>query len=117
MDLDSATIAGVGDMIATNGESSVVRDSLFGSLIDADVAICNIFALLEWDIILSSENNCVGAIACTWDALGKATKFGCVGLAPQFLVLGVDEKVAHFHVHASVIVEDSIENFLWVSSA
>jgi hypothetical protein len=36
------------------------------------------------------------------DALGKATKFDCVGLAPEFFVLGVDKKVVHFHEGASV---------------
>jgi hypothetical protein len=61
---------------------------------------------------LSNEDNRVGALANAWDALGKATEFNCVGLAPEFFVLGVDEKVAHFHEGTSVGVEDGIESFL-----
>ncbi len=47
------------------------------------------------------------------DALGKATEFNPVGLAPEFFVLGVDKKVAHFHEGANVGVENGIENFPW----
>ncbi len=61
---------------------------------------------------MSNEDNRVGALANAWDALGKATDFDCVGLAPEFFVHGVDKKVVHFHEGASVGVEDSIENFL-----
>jgi hypothetical protein len=32
-------------------------------------------------------------------------------LAPEFFVLGVDKKVAHFHEGVGVGVEDSMENF------
>jgi hypothetical protein len=39
------------------------------------------------------------------------TKFNRIGLAPEFFVLGLDEKVAHFHEGTGVGVEDSIENF------
>jgi hypothetical protein len=39
------------------------------------------------------------------------TKFDCVELAPEFFVLGVDEKMAHFHEGAGVGDEDGIENF------
>ncbi len=45
------------------------------------------------------------------EGLGKATEFDHVGLAPEFFVLGVDKKVAHFHDDASVSVEDGVENF------
>jgi hypothetical protein len=61
---------------------------------------------------LSNEGNHVGVLANAWDALSKATQFDHVGLAPEFFVLGVDKKVAHFHEGASVGVEDGIENFL-----
>ena len=60
---------------------------------------------------MSDEDYCVGAFANAGDALGKATKFDCVGHAPEFFVLGVDTKVAHFHEGAGVGVEDGIENF------
>ncbi len=66
----------------------------------------------SWDVVCSNDDDCVGALDSTWDALGKATKFNCVGLAPEFFVLGVDEKVVHFHEGASVGVEDGIENFM-----
>jgi hypothetical protein len=58
------------------------------------------------------KDDCVGAVANAGDALGKATNFDCIGFAPEFFVLGVNEKVAHFHEGAGVGVEDGIENFL-----
>jgi hypothetical protein len=67
--------------------------------------------LVDWDVVSSNEDYHVGAFANAGDTLGKATKFDRLGLAPEFFVLGVDEKVAHFHEGASVGVEDSIENF------
>ncbi len=60
---------------------------------------------------MSDEDYHVGAFANAGDALGKATKFDCVGLAPEFFVLGVDKKVVHFHEGTGVGVEDGIENF------
>ncbi len=59
--------------------------------------------MVHWDVVSSNEDNCVGALANAWDALGKATKLDSVGLAHK--------KVAHFHEGASVSVEDCIENF------
>ncbi len=75
--------------------------------------MCDVFALVDWNIVSSNEENHVGALAKAWDALGKATKFDCVGLAPEFFTLGVGKNVAHFQEGTSVGVEDGIENFLW----
>ncbi len=60
---------------------------------------------------MSDEDDHVGAIANARDALGKATKFNHVGLAPEFFVFGVDKKMTHFYEGAGVGVEDGIENF------
>ncbi len=80
-------------------------------IVDAHTSIHDVFALVNRDIVLSDEDDRVGAVANAGDALGKATKFDCVGLAPEFFVFGVDEKMAHFHEGAGVGVEDVIENF------
>ena len=79
--------------------------------VDTHTSVREVFTLADRDIVLSNEDDHVGALANTWDALGKATKFNCVGLAPEFFVHGADEKVAHFHESASVGVEDGIKNF------
>ncbi len=97
------TIPGIGDAIATNGEASAIGIGLLRTIVDAHTSVHDIFASVDWDAILPDEDNCVGAIANTKDALGKGTKFDCVGLAPEFFVLG--------HEDASVGVEDGIENF------
>ncbi len=68
------------------------------------------FLSVDWDIIFSNVDDHVGALANAWDALGKATKFDCEQLAPEFFVLGVDKKVAYFHEGASVSVEEGIAN-------
>jgi hypothetical protein len=80
-------------------------------IVDAHVPVCEVFVSVDWDVVSSNEDNCVSTLANAWDALGKVTKFDCAGLAPEFFVLGVDEKVAHFHEGASVGVEDGAENF------
>jgi hypothetical protein len=67
--------------------------------------------LVDLDVILSDEDNHVGAIANAGDALGKATKFDCVGVAPEFFVFGVNKKMVHFHEGAGAGVGDGIENF------
>jgi hypothetical protein len=67
--------------------------------------------LVDWDAVSSNEDDRVGALANAWDALGKAAKFDHVGLAPEFFVLGVDEKVVHFHEGTSVGFAVGIENF------
>jgi hypothetical protein len=107
------TMTGIGDVIAISGKASAIGIGLFRGMVDTHASIRDVFALVNWDVIVYDEDNCDGAVANSQDALGKATKFNCVGLAPEFFVLGVDEKVAHFHEGASVSVEDSIENFPW----
>ncbi len=104
-------IPGIGDAIAANSEASVIGIGLLRTIVDAHAPVCDVFALVDWDIVLPNEDNCVGALANAWDALGKETKFNRVGLAPEFFVFGVDKKVAHFHEGASIGVEDGIENF------
>ncbi len=104
-------ISRVDDAIATNGEASAIGIGLLRTIVDAHASVCDVFLLVDWDIVLSDEDYCVGAFANAGDALGKKTKFNCVGFAPEFFVLRVDEKVAHFHEGAGVGVEDGIENF------
>jgi hypothetical protein len=112
VDGGGAAIPRIGDAIAADGEASAIGIGLLRTIVDAHASICDIFVSVDWDKVLSYEDNHVGALANTWDALGKATEFECVGLAPEFFVLGVDKKVAHFHEGASVRVEEGIENFL-----
>jgi hypothetical protein len=100
------------DVVAANGDASEIGVSLLRMIVDAHAPIREVFASVNWDNVSSNEDNRVGALANALDALGKATKFDCVGLAPEFFVLGVDKMVVHFHEDASVGVEDSIENFL-----
>jgi hypothetical protein len=104
-------IPGIGDAIAANGKASAIRISLLRGIVDAHASVRDIFASVDWDVILSDEDDHVGAVANARDALGKATKFNCVGLAPEFFVFGVDKKMAHFHEGTGVGVEDGIENF------
>jgi hypothetical protein len=103
------TIPGIGDAIATDGEASGIGIGLLRMIVDAHVPVCDVFELVDWDVVSSNEDDHVGALANAWDALGKATDFDCVGLAPEFFVLGVDKKVAH-HEGTSVSVEDGVEN-------
>ncbi len=102
----------IGDAIAAEGEASAIGIGLPRRIVDAHAPVRDLFASVNQDVILSNKDNRVGALANAWDALGKATKFDCVGLAPEFFVLKVDKKVAHFHEGASVGDEDGIENFL-----
>jgi hypothetical protein len=104
-------IPGIGDAIAADSEASAIGISLLRTIVDAHVPVCDVFVLVNWDVDSSNEDDCVGALAKALDTLGKATKFDHVGLSPEFFVLGVDEKVAHFHEGSSVGVEDNIENF------
>ncbi len=101
----------IGDAIAAGGEASAIGIGLLRTIAHAHAPVCDAFALVDQEVVSSNEDNCVGALANAWDALGKAAEFDCVGLAPEFFVLGVDEKVAHFHEGASVGVEDGIKNF------
>jgi hypothetical protein len=105
------TIPGIGDAIAAKVEASAIGIGLLRTIVDAHSSVCDIFALVDSDIILSDEDDCVGALVNAGDALGKVTVFDCVGLAPEFFVLGVDGKVAHFHESAGVGVEDGVETF------
>jgi hypothetical protein len=105
-------IPGISDVIAANGKASAIGIGLLRAIVDAHASVCDVFALVDRDIVSSDEGDHVGAVANAGDALGKATKFDCVGLAPEFFVFGVDKKMVHFHESAGVGVEDSIENFL-----
>jgi hypothetical protein len=106
------TIPRIGDVITTNIEASAIGIGLLRTIADAHASACDVFASVDWDGVLSDKDNCFGAVANPRDALGKVTKSDCIGLAPEFFVLGVDEKVAHFHEGAGVGVEDSVQNFL-----
>ncbi len=79
---------------------------LLRTIVEAHASICDVFASVDWDVVWSHEDDRVGAVANAGDTLGKATKFDCVGLAPEFFVLGVD---------AGVGVEVGIENLPWES--
>ncbi len=103
----------IGDAIAANGKASAIGTNLLRRIVDAHASIRDVFVLVDWDVVSSDEDDCVGAVVNAGDALNKATEVNCVGLAPEFFVLRVDKKVAHFHEGAGVGVEDGIENFLW----
>ncbi len=90
------TIPGIGDAIAANGKASAIGIGLLRTIVDTHASVRDIFGSVD-RYVVASEDNRVGAIANAGDALGKATKFDHVGLAPEFFILGVDEKVAHFH--------------------
>ncbi len=101
-------IRGVGDAIAAKGEASAIGIGLLRTIVDAHASARDVFALVDRDVILSNEDYRDGAFANAGDALGKATKFDCIGLAPEFFVLGVDKEVVHFHEGAGVGVEDAL---------
>jgi hypothetical protein len=105
------SIPGIGDVIAANGKASANGIGLLRVIVDAHVSVRGVFALVGLNIVSSDEDDHVGAVANARDALGKATKFDRVGLAPEFFEFGVDKKMAHFHEGAGVGVEDGIENF------
>jgi hypothetical protein len=107
------TILRISDGIAANGKVSLIGIGFFRAIVDTRASVRDVCALVDRDIVASDEDNCVGAIADAGDALGKATGFDCVGLAPEFFVLGVDKNVAHFDEGTGVGFEDGIENFPW----
>ncbi len=107
------TIPGIGDAIAANGKASAIGIGLLRGIVDTHASVRDVFVSVDWDVVESDEDDHVGAVANAGDALGKATKFDHVGLAPEVFVLGVDKKVVHFHEGAGVGVEDGIENFPW----
>jgi hypothetical protein len=45
------------------------------AIVDTHTSVRDVFALIDQDIVSSDEDNHVGAVANTGDALGKATKF------------------------------------------
>jgi hypothetical protein len=106
------TIPGIGDAIAANGKANVIGIGFLRTIVEAHASVRDVFASVNRDVVSSDEDNRVGAIANAGDALGKGTKFDCVGLAPEFFVLGVDKKVAHIREGAGFGVEDGVENFL-----
>ncbi len=108
-----ATIPRIGDATAANGKASAIGIGLLRVIFDTHLSVGDVFGLVDQDVVASDEDDCVGTVANARDALGKATEFDCVGLAPEFFVLGVDKKVAHFHEGAGVGVEDGIENIPW----
>jgi hypothetical protein len=101
----------IGDAIAANGKASVIGIGLLRAIVDAHASVRDVFVSVDPDVVLSDDDDCVGAIANAKNALGNVTKFDCVGLAPEFFVFGVDKKMVHFHEGAGVGVEDGIENF------
>ncbi len=111
VDGGGTAIPGVGDAIAAKGEASAIGIGLLRMIVDAHASVQDVFLSVDWDVFSSDKDYCVGAFANAGDALGKATEFNRVGLSPEFFVLGVDEKMAHFHEGAGVGVEDGIENF------
>jgi hypothetical protein len=98
-------------VIAANGKASLIGIGPLRAIVDAHASVHDVFASVDWDVVLSDEDNRVGAVANAGDALGKVTEFDCVGLALEFFVFGVDKKMMHFHEGAGVGVEDGIENF------
>jgi hypothetical protein len=90
---------------------SAIGIGLLRTIVDAHASVRDVFLLVGWDLVLSNKDYCVGAFANARDALSKVTEFNCVGLAPEFFVLGVHKKVSQFHEGAVIGVEDGIENF------
>jgi hypothetical protein len=66
-------ISGIGDAIATYSEASAIGISLLRMIVDAHASVCDVFASVNRDVVLSDEDNHVGAFANAGDALGKAT--------------------------------------------
>jgi hypothetical protein len=96
-------IPGIGDAIAANSEASAIGIGLLRMIVDAHAPVHDVFALVDRDVVLSNEHNCVGALANAWDALGKANKFDHVGLAPEFFVLGLTRRW-HISMRVPVLV-------------
>jgi hypothetical protein len=64
---------------------------LLQAIIHADLRICDVAFAVVRDVLVSDENDSVSAFADSGDALSEASKFLCVGFAPQFLALGVHQ--------------------------
>ncbi len=56
-------IPGIGDAIAANGKASAIGISLLRTIVDTHVPVCDVFVLVDWDVVSSDEDNFVGAIA------------------------------------------------------
>jgi hypothetical protein len=104
VDGGDTAIPGIGDAIVANSEASAIGIGLLRMIVDAHAPVCDVFASVDWDVVLSNEDNHVGALANAWDALGKATEFDYIGLATEFFVLGDEE-------NTSASAEDGVENF------
>ena len=64
---------------------------LLWTIIHTDLHVHDIALADIWDVLALDKNDSVGAFSTFGDALSKASKFLCVGFAPQFLVLGVHQ--------------------------
>jgi hypothetical protein len=75
------------DEIAAHSDSCVVGVLLLQAIVHPDPWVCDVAFVVIWGVLALDENDSVGAFADSGDALSKATKFFCVGFAPQLLVL------------------------------
>ncbi len=67
------TIPKIGDGIATNNEAGAIGIGLLRMIVDAHASVRYIFALVNKDVVLSDEDDCVGAFANAGDTQGKVT--------------------------------------------
>jgi hypothetical protein len=81
--------ASVKEEIAAHSDSCAIGALLLWAIIYTDSRLCDVAFVVVWNVLAADENNSVGTFADSRDALSKTSKFLCVGLAPQFLVLGV----------------------------
>jgi hypothetical protein len=117
MELDSdhvngrcATVTRVVDKIATHGDSCAVGVLLLWAIVYTDSHVLDVVFAIVWNVFVADENNSVSTFADSRNTLSKTPEFVCVGLAPQFLVLGVHKEVPHFHEMACGFVKDSVEH-------
>ncbi len=96
--------------ITANGDLCVVGNLLLREIIYTDSCVHDVLFAVVWDVLALDEKDGVSTFADSGDALSKTFEFLCVGFAPQFLVLGVHQKVPHFHEVAHGFVEDSVEH-------
>jgi hypothetical protein len=110
VDSRCAAVARVVEEIDAHSDSCVVGVLLFRAIIYTDLRICDVAFVVMWNVLAVDENNSIGTFDDSRDALSKTSKFLCVGFALQFLVLGVNYEVPHFHEVARGFVEDSMEH-------
>jgi hypothetical protein len=97
MELDSdhvngscAAVAWVVEEIAAHSDSCTVGVLLLlKAIVYTDLRVHDVVFAVVWNVLAADENDSVGTFADSGDALGKMSKFLCVGFAPQFFVLGV----------------------------